>query len=564
MGTVFDDRMSRIHDLELARQQRLHQTELIKRDEDARRLKLKTIALRDDNAALKDSLSQKESYYRQWIKQRDQLRAELDEARDMIRSHEARAKKQTLEMTSLRAEVDSLTTSMQDSGKALQEKFALARELNRLRPEMEHLQSQLTNYQAVVAEKHDLRRQVDSLEVELENEKRARQRTKAKNDDGEVEELRSQLQDVEKKLSTARKDKERMGREHEKAMAGVVERCEQLEEDQTASATKLKQTQADLKEARGQLKVLEQELEECRAELEEARTSAAIPTAHSVSIPTKAEAPAKATGAKARKTAKAAPEPSHKRRLEEVSLNDVSIGTPGNDGLIGRPPKKRGIEQTAGTEKSNFSITPFLNRNKGLDDVTLEDTPVAAKTSVDESSSKEPEVRAKATPKKVPATKAPKPRGRPPKAAASTLTETTSSKRNVAASQISPQKSRCIDESQALVPEEETGEQENALSPRKKAPQASKPKTATRSDTSSTKVQAQAESKATDGEKKKKRKFLGAGTTLFDEDDGEPIRPLAGPAVRRIKAPLAGGSNGFGAFSPLKRQKRGVGASFLA
>lgn len=95
-------RMSRIHELELARQYQLHQTELIKRDEDARRLKVRALTLRDSNATLQDNVSQKDSYYRQWIKQRDQLRAELDEARDMIRSHEARAKKQNVEMTSLK------------------------------------------------------------------------------------------------------------------------------------------------------------------------------------------------------------------------------------------------------------------------------------------------------------------------------------------------------------------------------------------------------------------------------------------------------------------------------
>lgn len=94
--------MSRIHDLELTRQRRLHQTELVKRDEDARRLKLRAITLQDDNAALKENISKKESYHRQWIKQRDQLRAELDEARDMIRSHESRAKKQTLEASNLK------------------------------------------------------------------------------------------------------------------------------------------------------------------------------------------------------------------------------------------------------------------------------------------------------------------------------------------------------------------------------------------------------------------------------------------------------------------------------
>ncbi|KAL2205589.1 hypothetical protein CC79DRAFT_1336089 [Sarocladium strictum] len=95
-------RMSRIHELELARQHQLHQTELIKRDEDARRLKVRALTLRDNNATLQENVSQKDSYYRQWVKQRDQLRAELDEAREMIRSHETRAKKQNVELTSLK------------------------------------------------------------------------------------------------------------------------------------------------------------------------------------------------------------------------------------------------------------------------------------------------------------------------------------------------------------------------------------------------------------------------------------------------------------------------------
>jgi hypothetical protein len=95
-------RVSRIHDLELTRQRRLHQTELIKRDEDARRLKLRAITLKDDNVTLKEHLTQKDSYQRQWIKQRDQLRTELNEAREMIRSHETRSRKQTLDVTALK------------------------------------------------------------------------------------------------------------------------------------------------------------------------------------------------------------------------------------------------------------------------------------------------------------------------------------------------------------------------------------------------------------------------------------------------------------------------------
>jgi hypothetical protein len=70
--------------------------------------------------------------------------------------------------------------------------------------------------------------------------------------------------------------------------------------------------------------------------------------------------------------------------------------------------------------------------------------------------------------------------------------------------------------------------------------------------------------------KKKRRKLLGANTTIFDEDDGEVIASvtegLVGQAAKRKRAPLGGASNAFAkaSFSPLKRDRRGVGASFLA
>jgi hypothetical protein len=79
------------------------------------------------------------------------------------------------------------------------------------------------------------------------------------------------------------------------------------------------------------------------------------------------------------------------------------------------------------------------------------------------------------------------------------------------------------------------------------------------------------------GAKKKKRKLLGEGKTLFDEEDGETTkRPskvnlgvprllgkggLAGPKGG-LRGGL-GGSGNFGAFSPLKKDRRGIGASFL-
>jgi hypothetical protein len=73
--------------------------------------------------------------------------------------------------------------------------------------------------------------------------------------------------------------------------------------------------------------------------------------------------------------------------------------------------------------------------------------------------------------------------------------------------------------------------------------------------------------------KKKKRKVLGSTKTLFDDDE-EAVAPTIVEAASkapmngaRKRAPIAGGvKNAFAAasFSPLKRDRRGVGASFLA
>jgi hypothetical protein len=80
--------------------------------------------------------------------------------------------------------------------------------------------------------------------------------------------------------------------------------------------------------------------------------------------------------------------------------------------------------------------------------------------------------------------------------------------------------------------------------------------------------------RATNEPKKKKRKLLGAAKTLFDEEDAEatkrPTKSNLGPARSLSKGSSAGikgglGANmpGFGAFSPLKRDRRGAQASFL-
>lgn len=458
---------------------------------------------------------------------------------------------------------------MQDSGKALQEKFALTRELARLRPEMEHLQSQLSNHQSVVAEKHDLRHQLDSLEVEFENEKRSKQRARSKEDHGAMDDLRSRLEAAEKRLAADKREREKARKEHDKELAKANGRCERLEERASTLKTKLKEAQGEVKEA--------------RAELERSRTDAEVAT-------TNTNGASRDANQRPRKTVTMKAEPSRKRRAEELSLEEITIQTPGNDEVINkRPAKKRGTEHAGLGEKSTFSITPFLNRTKSLSNESAEapspmPVPVEAQPEavtedqmeepvpspeMDEPLDEPPPVEVQATPA-AETPKKPKARGRPKTKG---LTEASESKKNMA--------TVTTDKTTAPKPESKTAvepaAEEAALENEENAPAPKARKRTTevhgkavlpvkavesRRNTTST---------APDAEmKKRKRKLLGANKTLMGDDDDETV-PLPAKApvglTRRVKAPLAGGvANAFAgaSFSPLKRERRGVNASFLA
>lgn len=449
---------------------------------------------------------------------------------------------------------------MQDSSKAIQEKFALTRELERLRPEMDHLKSQLTNYQAMVAEKNDLRRQLDSLEVELENEKRSRQRAQLKEDDAAMAGLKSRLEKAEKKLAADVKEREKARTELESELSEAQALGERLEERVESLRGKYRASQSELKETRSRL-------ETCQAELEMAKK----PTARSAKEAAIKKSVTKESGI------------NRKRRAQEMSYDDMTIQTPGNGDMASKRPaaKKCSAKQAVVGDKSNFSITPFLKRTRNLSDESLEEASDEAgpdATFADQEggtgpseTAAEPEiggdspgpavktkaaapkrkVQSKAAPKA-----APKPRGRP---RTKGLAEASPAQVNKASSKMkcaAAGKPRVTLDTLTEVPAAE--EQENASG---KAPGL--------------------QSKGLEGDaKKKKRKLLGTATLLDNEDEllgnGDGETTAAKVAAKLGLAPgkkprlqLGGGGdtrNAFAgaAFSPLKRDRRGANASFLA
>ena len=450
----------------------------------------------------------------------------------------------------MQAEVEAFGNSLQDSGKVLQEKFALARELDRLRPELDHLQSQLSNHQTVVAEKHRLQRQLDSLEVELENEKRARQRTQDKENKNVVAEFKSRAEDAEKRLASERKERDKLNKAHEKALSEATSRNERLQEEISTVKEKLSRLQAELRDAKA-------EVERHRVELQQQKTAESKPKrAGSTNNPA-----------------------NRKRRFEESILEDPAIQTPGDEyQRERRPSRKRGEHAPVG-EKSTFSVTPFLNRSKSAGSASQEST-VAELSDVPDPESQseeeaegpaeasEPEDHAeaprpkgsRAKPAISSGEKGPKPRGRPKAKPAS---EAAPSGTNASNQQGPALVKRGL--KQATREVSDASDQENDPAP--KPTQTSK---VTSKSLLRPSLNLGPPAVGDANGKKKRRKLLGANTTIFDEEDGEVVASvtegLAGQAAKRKRAPLGGPSNAFAkaSFSPLKRDRRGVGASFLA
>jgi hypothetical protein len=267
-----------------------------------------------------------------------------------------------------------------------------------------------------------------------------------------------------------------------------------------------------------------------------------------------------------------------KRGALEIST-DVEIGTPDGVAMRGkRPASKWGrMDQTMVGEKSMFSITPFLNRTisvgpetpgKEMEPTTEEEE---QRTVEVEPTSEVPRKQtSKGQPDASP-TAAPKPRGRKKVAENAPVTENEplgeakASNKNKRA----PAKKSRVLSTLEKVTEEEVDENEVPEVGPVSAKESGSPMIF-----KAGKVQLKNADAEENERRKKKRKLLG-GKTLFDEEDGEatrrPAKVALGPARLLGKGGLAGqkgsmkgglsAASGFGGFSPLKKDRQG--ASFL-
>jgi hypothetical protein len=430
-----------------------------------------------------------------------------------------------------------------DSTKLLTEKLSLARELATLKTELDHLRSQANYQQTVLAEKLALQRQVSTLEVELETEKRTSKRAghKEKGNDNEIE--------LQKEVEELRKEVSRERREKEKAQKAGDNGSNEWESRKAILESKMEQLRTKLRESKEQVKELQTDLAQAQA------------------VITKASATATNSGDPVR--------PSRKRTANKIST-DSMIGTPDGVAVRGkRPATKIGKpDQTSLGEKSMFSITPYLNRTLSVAPETPrhEPEPEANDGREVEANGQTPTVdlaqpatekEAIQRSKDVPRLAILQPQQKKKTKEKTILTDAKNTTINTKA----PQKKMRMVGTLEKVTEEEVDE--NVEPPSITATLAS------------TKLSMQNQATAAGGAepKKKKRKLLGAAKTLFDEDDGEvtkrPAKIILGPTRSLAKGQpvgskgglqsgLSGNTRGFGAFSPLKKDRRGAQASFLA
>ncbi|KAJ2997225.1 hypothetical protein NUW58_g723 [Xylaria curta] len=472
-----------------------------------------------------------------------------DELRKKLRETE---KKLTAETTERERLEDQLELQTRTRAIALQDQESTRELETDLRKKLQEAQRQLRE------EKDEKERLDEELRIAQHAAKKSQQ-TMAQN--SEEAELRAQLEESEKRFARLQKQNDERHQEYQDAVAELEGRNEQLEKK--------------LEKARIKFRAMQEELKQTQTELRKAQQQQVQSSSNDE--PTK----------------RAKTQAARKRKAQESTMSDftnIEIQTPSaEDGIKAkRAAKKPVFEPTLVGEKSTFSITPFLNRSKNTsmsdealneDDGVLEDSILGPQSGSDASEltqSRTAELSAVTVPNETEPTTvappesekpqvAPKARGRPKKV----LGDAPSAKKNASA-QKAPKKILKSKSSLEKVSEiAEPGRQEHNT----EADDAGPVEKTTTVKFNLAPPQDEGSDSAPNVEvpKKKKRKILGSTKTLFDEDDGgapaarKPAKIQLGG--KRVIAPLGAQKNAFAgtvAFSPLKRDRRGVGASFIA
>ena len=309
--------------LEQIYERALQQSERIYEQGRCRVIRVENLLLQDDNDTLHEQLAESDQQIESLETEQGEIVRGFTEATEELHYAQNGLRVNARDIENYKAELHALSSVSADSTKLLTEKLALTRELSSLKPEMEHLRSQAATHQSALAEKLSLQRELTSVQVELETERRALQRTKAKDSKATQDDAKalSQLEDLRKEL--AKEKREAQNRDREARKKGT-----EWEGQKTILESKLDAFRNKLRSTKEQLKETQKDLETAQK------------------------------AARNMESAQARPAPNPRKRSIARFDPDMTIGTPGD-----RPAAKRNKNSsTLPGDKSAFSITPFLNR----------------------------------------------------------------------------------------------------------------------------------------------------------------------------------------------------------
>ncbi|OQU94674.1 hypothetical protein CLAIMM_01004 [Cladophialophora immunda] len=516
--------------LELNYERALRDAERIYEEERVRGLRIQLLLLEHENDELQEQAESGEDEQHHLQEVNEELNGRLADAEADFQQAQMDLKARLRDLEYLKTEVNVLNAASNDASKLLAEKLALSRELNTLKPELEHLRSQNAAYQKLLSEKLALQREVSSLQVELETEKRAVQRLKAqeKSTSREDSELMEEVQGLRKELAKTQRDAQKTERESRKRTSDWENEKEVLEGKLNAFRNKLRSTKDQLKDAQDEIEKLQAAQMAHSSEMTKARLNGAGSTANP-----------------------------RKRNVARFDP-DMTIGTPGNGGHAAKKPR---ISVNVG-DKSNFSITPFLNRTLSIlpetpaendvegrkeDNANADQLVEGADADQDEDEDEAPTVqppkRKQTIGKKLTAPAARRKGAQP-------LKETTNSKANNIAKNSQPDK--LIEKVSDMESDrEDTHNSEGQRTNKENTEQTESTDTSTQ------------EAK----EPLRKQKTSAKRANIFDEEDTAPapkIRSLGGGLAGKggvmgrinLKAKSVGKGKPLAAFSPLKRDRR--------
>ena len=198
-----------------------------------------------------------------------------------------------------------------------------------LKPEVEHLRLQISSYQVVLGEKLILQRQLNTAQVELETEKQAMQRALLREGgrQAQAERLENRVENLQSELAKERREREKAERDVQRTVSDIEGKKTILESRLDAFRNKLRITKEQLKDAQAEMKIRQAGF---RSKLDVGMTNGM-----------------------------AREESRNLRKRNTAAIDaDAAIGTPG---ILPTAKRNRKVSTLPG-DKSTFSITPFLNR----------------------------------------------------------------------------------------------------------------------------------------------------------------------------------------------------------